>query len=234
MPTAIFTPRVVRENRRVDKHRNERSWAERDIRVAHHGWFTSWKLRTTIAYRGLDAFHFLCLAELHPSVAFVFGTTEGFDWFDGSDWQTYHPRYVITLRANRFGVQRLVDIEVLSSIQMSEERGRWRRIRSAAREAGRTLLIFTERQLNAEPRRTNAELVLHQAGDGLVTEEERSLLWKIAIGTKSFSLNEVVATQLLIYPRAYSTALNMVARGELQFSLGRRFDGDTKMWRAGR
>ncbi|KKB08800.1 hypothetical protein VE26_01635 [Devosia chinhatensis] len=104
-------------------------------------------------------------------------------------------------------------------------------MKNEAREAGRHLLIFTERTINIEPRLTNAKLIVHQAGEGLVTEEERSLVAQIADGTKQFTLNEIVGTAVLTYPRAYATVLNMVATGELQFSLGRLFDGDTILWR---
>jgi len=230
MPTAIYTPRVVRANRRVDPERNERFGEERDIRVAHHGWFASWKLRSNIPYRGLDAFHFLCLAEVHPSVTSISSVTDPIPWFDGRDWQDYYPRYSVAIHQHRLEADRHVDVEVMSSLQFRSERRRFARIRRAAREENRHLLVFTERQLNIEPRRTNAKFILSQAGEGLVTEEERSLIMQIASGTGQFCLNDVVATQVLSYPRAYAAALNLVACGDLQFSLGRRFDGSTLMW----
>ncbi|WP_152658672.1 hypothetical protein [Devosia chinhatensis] len=230
MPTAVSKPRVVRANTPSDNGRHQ-PFGGRGSRASHQGWFYSSKLRQNVAYEGLDSFHFLCLAEVHPSVAYVSKEAEPLPWFDGFARRNYQPRYALALRGHRSEAHRIVDIEVLTSLQKAASHHRLRRLKNEAREAGRHLLIFTERTINIEPRLTNAKLIVHQAGEGLVTEEERSLVAQIADGTKQFTLNEIVGTAVLTYPRAYATVLNMVATGELQFSLGRLFDGDTILWR---
>lgn len=233
MSSTFWKPRVVSANT-AGRDLSDQPFGSRGNRSSHHGWFMSHKLGANIPYEGLDAFHFLCLAEVHPAVRLIAKGADPINWFDGSTWRKYHPRYSIALRRHRLEADSCLDIEILSSRQVAAVRRQLRRVSLDAREEGRRLLVFTEKHINIEPRLTNAKLVLFQAGEGLVTAEERSLLTLAAERTEDFSLNEIVAAQMLTYDRAYATALNMVAAGELQFSLGRLFDGNSRIWSVAR
>lgn len=223
MPAINRSPRVVRATRRTS--------ADRDQHLAHHGWFYSWKRNANIAYRGLLAFDFLSLAEAHPMVVRTLDESESIDWWEGSTWSRHVPQYTLVTKTARRGVERKIDIDVLWSDQRREHQMREARLRRECSAVSRLYIVLTEKQLRVEPRRTNVKFILSQAGQGIVTEEEKNLVRQIAIGTQHFSLNEVVGLGVLSYARAYTATLNMVATGELQFSLGRRFDGETRIWR---
>tara|TARA_A100001391_G_scaffold149716_2_gene107178 strand:+ start:11 stop:691 length:681 start_codon:yes stop_codon:yes gene_type:complete len=224
MPYVTSAPRVVRANRRFD--------GDADHPKAHHGWFYSWKLSAQIPYRGTLANVFLSLAEAHPAVLHTLHRTDPIDWWDGTAWRQYHPRYRLVLKTRTRGLVRHVDVEVISKQQLERQAERYRRIKREFRFAHRILTVLTGEQLLIEPRNTNVQFILSQAGDGIATDEERSLILQIAIATRRFSLNEIVAAGTLSYARAYCATLNLVATGELKFGLGRLFDGDTPIWRA--
>lgn len=219
MPSAQFTPRVVRANRRHD--------FDRDIRIAHHGWFFSPKRGENIPYRGTLAFDFLTVAEAHPRVVGIEHKTDPVEWWNGSTWITYYPRYSLQVRTGRRDLTRYIDVEVMSAAELRDDRLRMNRIRRECLAGGRQFMVFTERQCRVQPRLTNCKFILQHSGEQIASEEDRALIRQIAIGTRHFTLNQVVETGVLTYPRAYSAVLSLVGLGDLTFPLGRRFDGDS-------
>ena len=219
MPSAQFTPRVVRANRR---HLNDR-----DIRSAHHGWFFSPKLNANIPYRGTLAFDFLTLAEAHPRVLSISNVVEPVLWWNGTTWVTYHPRYAISVRTGRLDISRSIDVEVLSSRDVKDDQLKLNRVRRECQSTGRQFLIFTERQCRVQPRLTNCKFILQHSGNAIAVEGDCQHIREIARVRDHFTINEVVETGVLPYARAYSATLSLVGRGELSFPLGRRFDGNT-------
>jgi hypothetical protein len=219
MPSAKFTPRVVRANRR---HADDR-----DIRSAHHGWFYSSKLDSFVPYRGTLSFDFLTLAEAHPRVLSISSKAEPVQWWNGTTWVTYHPRYVVSVRTGRRDISRSIDIEVLSSRDVKDDQLKLNRVRRECQSTGRQFLIFTERQCRVQPRLTNCKFILQHAGSAIAMEDDCQHIRETARVRGHFTLNEVVAIGTLTYPQAYSATLCLVGRGELTFPLGRRFDGNT-------
>ncbi|MCJ2046804.1 hypothetical protein MKK58_20015 [Methylobacterium sp. J-078] len=221
MATVTRAPLVVRTNKRGSNDRNSR--------LAHHGWFNYWRTETSLAYRGTLAFEFLTLAAVHPSVRDIRQHAEPVWFWNGGDWEEYRPRYELVLATDLPGVTRRVDVEVLSSVELRQERLKYRRIARECRKEGRRFLVFTERQVHAESRLTNAELVLTQAGEGLVSDHDLEQVRQAVDEGLSLTLNGLVAKGVLQYPRAYAAVLNLVARGEISFRPSRRFDGNTPL-----
>ena len=219
MVSVSRSPQVVRANRR---HRDDP-----DRRLAHQGWFYSWRNRDMLPYRGTLALDFLTLAESHPRVHHIHTKPRPIDWWDGVAWQSFVPRYAVVLKTAARGVTRVVDVEVIFQEEYDRDRAKYRRIKREARRDGRVFLVFTERKIRLEPRLTNAQLVLTQAGERLVPEDDKNLVRQVSHASKGFTLNQLVEIGVLTYPRAYAAALNMVAAGELAISLDRRFDGDS-------
>ena len=219
MVSVNTAPRVVRANRRHPD--------DRDRRLAHHGWFYSWRTRSMLPYRGLLAFDFLNLAEAHPSVVSVTKDLEPLDWWNGREWEAYYPRYSVNLKTGLRGVSRTLDVEVMTSQELKASRHRFACIRHEYRERSRRLFVFTERRIRVQPRLNNCKFILSQAGSGIVSPNEQALIRQVSSSTASFTLNDIVGLGVLTYGRAYATVLNMVATGELGFALGRRFDGET-------
>lgn len=218
MATVTSAPLVVRTNERPN---------DSNSRLAHHGWFQYWRARDPIAYRGMLAFDFLVLAAVHPNVVDIRQHARPIQWWNGRQWEEYRPRYELTLADRPTKTKRRVDVEVLSSVDLAQQRLKYGRISRECREEGRRFLIFTEKSLRAEPRQTNARLVLAQAGEGLVSNHDLDLVRGAVDQGLGMTLNGMVASGVLPYPRAYAAALNLVARGELSFQPSRLFDGDT-------
>lgn len=223
MPSAQFTPRVVRANRR---HKGDR-----DIRVAHHGWFYSPKLAANIPFRGTLALDFLINAEAHPSVISITNRCEPIQWWNGQDWEDYFPRYALLVRTGRRDVARTIDVEVMFTGELAEQQIKYGRIARECRSLGRQFMVFTERHCRVQPRLTNSKFILQHSGTAVAVEGDCALIRQVSAATSSFTLNDLVKIGVLPYPRAYSAALNLVGRGELWFPLGRRLDGNTVMRR---
>ena len=221
MATVTRAPLVVRTNDRGENDSNSR--------LAHHGWFNYWRTGTSLAYRGTLAFNFLCLAAVHPAVRDIRQVARPVYWWNDEDWEEYRPRYEIVLATDLPGVTRRIDVEVLWSAEHRQERPKYRRVAKECRKEGRKFLVFTEATVLAEPRLTNAMLVLTQAGEGLVSDHDLDRVRRAVDEGLSLTLNGMVANDVLQYPRAYAAALNLVARGEISFRPSRRFDGDTPL-----
>lgn len=223
MATVTRKPLVVESNQRGPDDRNSR--------LAHHGWFQYWRTRSRLAYRGMLAFDFLVLAAVHPDVRDIRQHARPIQWWNGRKWEEYRPRYELVVADGRSGTTRRVDVEVLWSADLRQERLKYARIARECRDEGRRFLVFTEASLRAEPRQTNARLVLAQAGEGLVSDRDLDLVRGAVNECLSLTLNGMVASGVLPYARAYAAALNLAARGEISFRPSRLFDGDTRLQR---
>ncbi len=221
MATITRAPLVVRRNQRGPNDRNSR--------LNHHGWFHYWRSGEMLAWRGNLAFDFLILAAVHPDLREIRERARPVHWWNGREWEEYRPRYELVLATRTPGVERWVDVEVLWSSELRENRVKFERIARECRKEERRFLVFTERRIRAEPRLTNAMLVLTQAGDGLVSDHDLDVIRDAFDGGPGLTLNDMVAAGVLPYPRAYAAALNLVARGELSFKPSTRFDGDTRI-----
>ena len=224
MPAVTHVPAVVRANRRFAD--------DRDIRGAHHGWFMSRKDGRAIPYRGVLASKFLELAEAHPAVLRIDPTPKPIQWWNGSSWDIYRSRYALICRAGP--ATRSVEVEVLTDADLAADAGRWKRIRRAYRQEGRTFLTFTNHLILAEPRLANAIIINSYAGKGLVLAADADALREATAGLSSFTINELVGRSVLPYPRAYGAVLNRVSLGDLRFFQGCLFDGDTVINRKAR
>lgn len=221
MPSAIHVPRVVKANRRPS--------SAGDRRLAHHGYFYSWKMQTLLPYRGTLAFDFLVTSEANPAVISIAVGGAPIAWFDGEVWQQHFPRYSVTLSDGADGAARVVAVEVATSIEKTKREEAFQRLRIEARRSRRVFQVFTEKDVRVEPRLSNCKLILQQAGRDVVPIEDVNLVRQVAYGTATFSLNELVRLGVLPYPRAYSATLNMVATGELSIELHRPIDGDSRI-----
>jgi hypothetical protein len=226
MPSAIHVPRVVVDNR---PHPSDSS---HDRRLAHHGYFYSWKRDELLPYRGTLAFDFLVSAEANPEVLSIGKSRRPFHWWDGAKWCVQQARYAVTLRAGADGAARLVEALVMTSVEKKKRSEDLRRLKIEARHQGRSFQVFTEKEIRVEPRLTNCKLILDRARRGMVPDEDLNLIRQVAYGTQTFSLNELVQIGVLPYARAYTAALNMVASGELDIELDRVIDGDSRLGRA--
>lgn len=223
MPSAKFSPAVVKANRRHPQ--------DRDLRTAHHGWFASHKDGSMIPTRGTLAAPFLELVHMQPAVRRVDPNPEPIQFWNGRDWDVYRAMYAVVRKGKAGTADRVVDVEVLTDLTLVRDKAKWKRIRQACRQENRTLLIFTNHSILAEPRLTNAMIVNTQAGSGLIPRADLEAVLKATQGSLTFTLNEVVAKGVLSYGQAYGAVLNMVASGELSFATNRLFDGDTPMSR---
>jgi hypothetical protein len=225
MTSTIHVPRVVKAVR----HDPQDSSGDR--RLAHHGYFYSWKMDAMIAYRGTLAFDFLVTSEANPDVLSIAKGGAPLAWYDGEGWRQYIPRYSVTLRDGPDGAARTIAVEVASSVEEAKRAEEFHRLRVEARRNRRSFQVFTEKQVRVEPRLSNCKLILQQAGRHLVPIQDVNLIRQVAYGTATFSVNELVRLAVLPYGRAYSAALNMVATGELSIELDRPIDGDSRIGR---
>ena len=223
MPSARFTPNVVRANRRFA--------GDRDQRTAHHGWFMSHKDGTKIPCKGMLAHPFLELVHMRPEVVRIEAKPPAIQWWNGAEWEPYRARYGVVLRARSGFANRMVEVELLTDLEVVRDARKWKRLRHAYRQEGRRLAIFTNHHVFAEPRLTNAMIVNAQAGAGIVPEENKSQILSATEGLVTFSINGLVEKGVLDYRQAYGAVLNLVAAGELKFMTGRPFDGDTPVFR---
>lgn len=227
MPSTIHAPRVVKA---VRQHLKDGSG---DRRLAHHGYFYSWKVDALLAYRGTLAFDFLVTCEANPEVLSISKGRVPMHWHDGETWQEYIPRYAVTLRDGADGAARVVDVEVITTLEKAKRREELARLKVEASRHGRCFKVFTEKKVRVEPRLSNCKLILQQGGPNLVQTEDLNLIRQVAYGSATFSLNELVRLGVLPYARAYKAALNMVAAGELSIELDRPIDGESLIFRGG-
>ena len=223
MPSAKFTPRVVRENRRFA--------GDRDQRTAHHGWFMSHKDGAAIPCKGMLAHPFLELVHMRPAVVRVEAKPPAIQWWNGSEWEAYRARYGVVVRGIRGRANPMVEVELLTDLELVRDSRKWKRIRHAYRQDGRRLVIFTNHHVLAEPRLTNAMIVNSHAGAGVVPIENKNAILSATEGLVTFSINGLVENGVLDYRQAYGAVLSLVAAGELKFMTGRQFDGDTPVFR---
>lgn len=223
MPSAQFTPKVVRANRRFA--------GDRDQRTAHHGWFMSHKDGTAIPCKGMLAHPFLELVHMRPKVVRVDARPPAIQWWSGSEWEMYRARYGVVLKGRPGNPLRLVEVELLTDLELVRDSRKWKRIRNAYRQEGRRFAIFTNHHVLAEPRLTNAMVVNSQAGPEIVAAKDKDAILSATEGLVTFSINGLVENGVLDYRQAYGAVLNLVAAGELKFMTGRQFDGDTPVFR---
>lgn len=223
MPSTFHVPRVVKRNRRRS--------SDGDHRLAHHGYFYSWKVQALLPYKGTLAFDFLISCEANPDVISIAPGGAPIVWHDGRAWQEYFPRYSVTLRAGAEGASRTAAVEVVSTMEKSRRQAEFDRLKVEARRARRYFEVFTEKRVRVEPRLSNCKLILQQAGRDLAPIEDVNLVRQVAYGTATFSLNDLVRIGVLPYARAYCAALNLVATGELSIELSRPIDGDSRIGR---
>jgi hypothetical protein len=184
-----------------------------------------------LPYRGTLACNFLELVDMHPKVRSIDPDPRPIQWWSGTEWEAYRARYGLVLDAGNRRSHRKVDVEVIAEFELAQQAPKWRRIRHAYRDEGRTLLIFTNRSILAEPRLTNAMMVNSYAGDRIVPLLDKDAIRSATDGLVTFTVNGLVEMGVLPYGRAYGAVLNLVASGELGFALGRLFDGNTPVSR---
>jgi hypothetical protein len=223
MPTARFTPKVVRANRRFA--------GDRDQRTAHHGWFMSHKDGTAIPCKGLLAHPFLELVHMRPEVVRVEAKAPILQWYASGDWELYRARYGLVLKGREGYADKMVEVELLNDLELVRDAWKWKRIRQAYRDEHRSFAIFTNHKVLAEPRLTNAMIVNSQAGEGLVSFKDKDAILSATQDSVTFSINELVEKGVLDYAQAYGAVLNLVAAGVFKFNTGRKFDGDTPVFR---
>ena len=226
VPLKAQLHRPIRANYRSPKPM--RMPRDRDSMAEQEGAFRSHKSGELLPFKGTLEFDFLMLAEAHPLVLYITSRPRLIQLQDTCNREVYRPRYGIVLKIiGKRGLSRIIDVDVVSHAQLKAGRIKFARIRDACHAADRVFMVFTERSIRTEPRLTNAKLISTQAGDGSTRDEDRTLIRQVADKSKGFSLNQLVEIGTLTYPRAQSAILNMVARGELCFPLGIRFDGNT-------
>ncbi|KFL32340.1 hypothetical protein JP75_05195 [Devosia riboflavina] len=222
MPSAMFVPAVVKATCRNGTPPS---------RISHYGWFSSHKDGSMIPTKGTLAAPFLELVHMQPEIRRVDPEPEPILFWSGKGWERYRAMYGIVRKGRRGAVDRTVDVEVLTDLELARDKAKWKRIRQAYRQDNRTLLIFTNHAILSEPRLTNAMIVNTQAGSGLIPRADIEAVLTATQGSLTFTLNEVVAKGVLSYEQAYGAVLNMVASGEFSFATDRLFDGDTPVSR---
>jgi hypothetical protein len=174
---------------------------------------------------------FLELVHMRPEVVRVDSKPPAIQWWNGAEWEPYRARYGVVLRGRQGRANPMVEVELLTDLELVRDSRKWKRIRHAYRQDGRRLVIFTNHQVFAEPRLTNSMIVNAQAGKGLVPERNKDAILLATRGLVTFSINGLVESGVLDYRQAYGAVLNLVASGELKFMTGRQFDGDTPVFR---
>ncbi|WP_166145195.1 hypothetical protein [Methylosinus sp. RM1] len=211
------TPKVVRANRRSED--------SRDTRTAHHGWFFHARTGEMIPYKKKLAADFLLVTAIDPDVLKFSTKPEPLQWWNGSTWETYRPRYAIHRAGQPAGVvDVVVDVEVLHGFEYAQNRLMYERLKRDAESKSRRFAVYTEKEIMAEPRYTNALRIFAHAAPRTVPEDDVEAVRAFADANPLFTLDGVIASIGLDFERAYSAVLNLVALGALAIDSSIPFD----------
>lgn len=226
MPPINRTPKVVRAARRTPE--------SRDTRTSHYGWFFHPRTKEMIPYQRVLACQFLIVTAADPEVLKFSTKPQPLQWWNGSGWEEYHPCYAVHRAGHPKGVVDIVDVEILYGFEYARDRIKFERLQRDAASKSRVFKVYTEKEIMAEPRYSNAMRISCHADTQTIPIDDIDAVAAFASDRARFTLDELIAATGLDFDRAYPAVLNRVAVGLLEIDLDIPFDSKAPIRRRSR
>jgi len=181
-----------------------------------------------IPCKGTLALDWVRYEIVDPDVLAISRDTVEMEWWDGREWLKHRPTYAVLRKGRLKGETITTQFDLIWSRQLArpEERNKFVRLQIDAKRRLIDYRVKTEKDL-VQPRVDNAKIIMAQAGEGQIPLDDEEVLSAFVRRHETFTLDQVVASKILDYPRAYAAVLNRVASGRLSIDLGRLFDGSS-------